>query len=311
MNLKEIEYIVKIAEECNVTRAAEKLYLTPSALNRQLLHLEREIGTQLFHRSRNGWTPTEAGKIYLDTAREMLRMKKETYHRLQDIVNSQKGTLSIGFPPERGTSMFTSVYPLFHRQYPDIVINVVEANVRRQQQLISRGEIDVGFVTLRDSQRTNDDYIPICTEELVLALPSDHPACKKAVSGSISPYPELSVNEVRYEPFALMYKESTVYECIDAIFRQAGFFPNVLFETARACTIMDMVAAKLCCGIIPNSDSLPHIDGVSLFSLPGHPSWDIMAVVRKGSYLTRPAKQFISLASEYWRGHCRISQPHL
>ena len=62
MNLKEIEYIVKIAEERNVTRAAEKLFITPSALNQQLLHLERDIGTPLFNRSRTGWTPTEAGE---------------------------------------------------------------------------------------------------------------------------------------------------------------------------------------------------------------------------------------------------------
>ena len=90
MNLKEIEYIVKIAEERNVTRAAKKLFLTPSALNQQLLHLEREIGTPLFFRSRTGWSPTEAGEVYLSAAREMLRLKRETYHRLQDITDAKK-----------------------------------------------------------------------------------------------------------------------------------------------------------------------------------------------------------------------------
>lgn len=54
MNLKEIEYILKIDEEKNVTRAAEKLFLTPSALNQQLLRLEQEIGAPLFNRIRNG-----------------------------------------------------------------------------------------------------------------------------------------------------------------------------------------------------------------------------------------------------------------
>ena len=65
MNLKEIEYIIKISEEKNITRAAEKLYITPSALNQQLLNLEKELETPLFFRSRTGFTPTEAGKIYL------------------------------------------------------------------------------------------------------------------------------------------------------------------------------------------------------------------------------------------------------
>ena len=66
MNLKEIEYILKIDEERNVTRAAEKLYLTPSALNQQLLRLEQEIGSPLFNRVRSGWTRTPAEDIYMD-----------------------------------------------------------------------------------------------------------------------------------------------------------------------------------------------------------------------------------------------------
>lgn len=52
MELKQLEYIVKIAEERNVTKAAEKMYITQSALNQQLLKLEKELGSQLFYRSR-------------------------------------------------------------------------------------------------------------------------------------------------------------------------------------------------------------------------------------------------------------------
>ena len=59
MDLRQIQYIVAIAEENNITRAAEKLYITQSALNQQLLKLEKELGVQLFHRSRTDWHPTE------------------------------------------------------------------------------------------------------------------------------------------------------------------------------------------------------------------------------------------------------------
>mgnify|MGYP006074750835 FL=1 len=75
MNLKEIEYIMKIAEEKNITRAAERLFITPSALNQQLHRLETELGVPLFYRNGNRWYPTQAGEIYLDSARELLRIK--------------------------------------------------------------------------------------------------------------------------------------------------------------------------------------------------------------------------------------------
>ena len=63
MDLKQIEYILKIAEEQNITHAAEKLFITQSALNQQLLKLEKELGTPLFYRSRTDWHPTPAKSI--------------------------------------------------------------------------------------------------------------------------------------------------------------------------------------------------------------------------------------------------------
>ncbi|MGL5436443.1 MAG: LysR family transcriptional regulator [Lachnospiraceae bacterium] len=306
MNLKNIEYIVKIAEERNVSKAAGKLFITPSALNQHLLHLEEDIGTPLFHRSRSGWTPTEAGEVYLSTAREMLHMRREAYKRLQDITASQKGTLTIGFPPERGSTMFTKVYPLFHQDYPDVTINVIEANVRKQQQLISQNVLDIGFMTLRETQKTDDEYIHICDEELVIVVPAEHPVCddyeNKKANGIAAgaKYPELDITTLRYEPFALMYRESTIFAAIDQVFRESGFVPNVLFQTVRAVTIIDMVASRLCCSIVPDSDSIPHPKEVAFFHMPDHPSWSIYASYKKNTYLSKQAKHFIELAMNYW-----------
>ena len=61
MDVKQLEYMVKIAEEQNISRAAEKLFITQSALNQQLLKLERQLGTPLFFRSRSQFRPTPAG----------------------------------------------------------------------------------------------------------------------------------------------------------------------------------------------------------------------------------------------------------
>lgn len=301
MNLKEVEYIVKIAEERNVTRAAEKLFITPSALNQQLIHLEKEIGTPLFFRARNGWTPTEAGEVYLTAARELLRIKRETYNRLQDIVTTKRGSLSIGILPERGASMFTEVYPAFHREYPDITINVCEVSVRNQQLMIARGELDIGFMTLRENQQTDDEYILINSEELILAVPAIHSLCQTAAVPGTGPYPDLDIRLLREEPFALMQKESTMRGVTDSIFRQAEFAPTVLFQTARAQTILDMVEARLCCGLVTANYIKPKYKNIAFFCLPDHPTWDIAVSYKKGSYLSKPARFFIQLATDYWK----------
>lgn len=300
MNLKDVEYVIKIADEQQLTRAAEKLFITPSALTQHLNHLEKEIGTSLFFRSRSGWTPTLAGEVYLKSAREMLRLQRETYKRLQDITTARKGFLSIGFPPERGVPMFTSIYPEFHQTYPNIVVNVWEVNVRQQQAMISNGELDIGFMSLCEKHQTEDVYIFINTEELILAVPAGHPLCVQARSVPGHEFPELDFTCLCFEPFAQMYRGSTVREFADSIFRLADFHPDILFETARVRTILDMVAAKMCCGLIPGVYANKPVEGVSFFSLPTHPTWNIMASYKRGSYLNQAAKYFIQLASDYW-----------
>lgn len=299
MNLKEIEYIVKIAEEKGLTRAAEKLFITPSALNQQLVRLEKEIGTPLFYRSRSGWTPTEAGEVYLSAAEEMIRIKKETYRHLQDIAAVKKGALSVGLPPERGSSIFTNVYPVFHRQYPNITVTVHEISVHRQQQMIARGELDIGFMTLTEDQQTDDEYIMISQEELLLAVPAIHPVCRQTAPAGNGCLPDLDISLIREEPFALMYKESTMRQVSEAVFRRAGFSPNVLFETSRTQTILDMVDSSMCCGIISASYMSPDYQNISFFRLPDHPAWNIKASYRKGGYLNRPARFFLEQAAKY------------
>ena len=106
MDLKQIEYILKIAEEQNITRAAEKLFITQSALNQQLLKLEKELGTPLFYRSRTNCRPTHAGEIYIEAGRRMLMLKKDTYDKIHDLSEQQKGCLTIGFTAGRGITMF-------------------------------------------------------------------------------------------------------------------------------------------------------------------------------------------------------------
>lgn len=293
MYLKELEYIVKLAEERNLTRAAEKLFITPSALTQQLMKLEEDIGTPLFLRSRSGWTLTEAGEIYLTSAREMLRMKHETYQKLQDIAQIKKGTLTIGFPPERGARMFSGIYPSFHRKYPDITIQIKELSVRRQQTMIANGQLDMGFMTLTDSQKTEDIYMKLHPEEILLAVPSDHPACRQM---NISEHADLSL--LKDTPFATIYKESTARRLMDDIFRQTDFTPDIIFESARFQTILDIVNQGLCCGLVSSYYTGLSYSNVSFFHLAEHPQWQLCASYKRGSYLSEAARYIISLASE-------------
>ena len=164
MDTKQIEYILKIAEENNITKAAEKLFITQSALNQQLLKLEKELGTPLFHRSRTNWRLTEAGEIYIEGAKAALQIKNTTYNRIYDVVSARKGHLTIGLTPGRGLRMFTSIYPELHRSFPNLDVRPIEMRVRAQQDAIAKGDIDVGLMTLTQKDQTSDTYYPLKQE---------------------------------------------------------------------------------------------------------------------------------------------------
>ena len=299
MDIKQIEYIVKIADEHSITHAAEKLFLTQSALNQQLLRLEKDLGAQLFYRSKSDWRPTPVGEVYLAGAREMLRIKKRTYNIISDMTASKRGRLSIGFTPGRGSEMFTHVYPRFHQAYPETILEPHELSVHRQQELIARGDLDIGFQTLSLRQRTGDEYILLGSEELVLAIPSGHPLAAQAAPAG-EPLTVLDISLLQYEPFVLMYQESTTRAIINEIFRQSGFVPNVLFETSSNQTIISMIQSRLCCGVVPWHYVKNRPEGVSCFAFASHPTWDIVASYQKNTYLSDSANYFIELVREFW-----------
>lgn len=299
MDTKQIEYILKIADEHGITRAAEKLYLTQSALNQQLLKLEKELGAQLFQRSKSDWSPTPIGEVYLQNAREILRIKHTTYNMISDMVETKKGHLSIGFTPGRGIDMFTNVYPEFHRQFPEVIVEPREASVRSQQSMIARGDLDIGFQTLSEQQKTNDEYITLCREEIFLVVPDIHPLASLAAPPK-EPFAVIDISLFQYEPFVLMYRESTIRALLDDVFRKSGFVPNILFETASSSTILSMVQSRQSCGVLPYYYLKNNPPGITCFSFASHPTWDIAVSYRRNSYLSNAAKAFIQLAKKFF-----------
>lgn len=308
MDLKQIEYIVQIAKENNITRAAEKLFITQSALNQQLLKLERELGTPLFYRSRTNWRMTSAGEVYIKNALEILQIRKETYDIINDIVETRRGHLSVGLTPGRGIPMFTKIYSSFYTEYPNIEVTPMEMSVKQQLKLIVQGELDIGFLTVSESNHANIRYINICDEHLVLAVPAAHPLARYAPA---MPFPVSDLSNFKNDSFVLIYRESSLRPLIDGLFSAAGFEPKVLFETASNSAIITIIKSGMCCGIVPYYYVKEQIDGIACFYLPGYPKWSIVACVRNESYLSQAGKRFIELASDYWNAELKqVSRTH-
>lgn len=299
MDLHLIENIVSIADERSITRAAEKRYVTQSALNQQLQKLEEELGTPLFVRARGNWTPTLAGEAYLEAARQMLLLKKDAYHRISDCAVKARRSLSVGLIPERGIDMFVAVYPAFHRQFPLVQIEPRECAVADMQRMIHAGDLDLGLATLTPEQRDDGIYHLLAEEEILLAVPPGHPL---SGAGSLDPSeaPETKLLRFADTPFVRIYQRSTLFQLTQALFEQAGFEPQVLFSTASNLSKYRIVALGLGCALLPRTYAIAG-DGVRYFRLPQHPCWQVTLCSRRGGWLGQAERAYIELCRDYWR----------
>lgn len=299
MDTRQMEYIIQISEERSITKAAEKLFITQSALNQQLQKLEKELGIALFIRTRSDWQLTPAGEIYVNTARQILNLKKDAYSQIQDLKESGNRRISLGLIPERGVNMFTAIYPEFHKKFPDIRIDPVECNVRTMQNLITRNELDLGLITLAPAQKDENTYIHMEDEEIFLAVPSCHPL---AVSGSeqADTAPEISLSRFSQDPFILITRRSTMFQLEESLFAAAGFEPQVLFSTSSNVSKYRMVLAEVGCALLPGFFAKPD-PGLRYFRLEGKPAWEVTMCCRKGAYLSQAEQYFLELCRDYWK----------
>lgn len=300
MNTYQMEYILKIAETGSITKAADELYITQSALDQQLLKLEKELGAKLFVRSKQRLVPTDAGRVYVEYAKRMLALKKEAYAIISDIAQGVAGTLSVGLTPERGMDMFTNVYPQFYELYPAVNVIPREIRVKSQLEMLRSGELDIGFVTMPKGEMRDASlkYERISSERFVLAIPKDHVVAVAARDEGLTRIPTARLEECS---FAVMFDGSTQHIALTPLFKQAGFKPRVVLKTASNRTLAKMVEHGICCSIFPEYYMKPH-ESVAFFDIEADILWELSACHAQGKYMTRAAREFIRMATAFWQG---------
>lgn len=300
MDLRQIENILKIAQEENITRAAEKLYISQPALNQQLLNLEKELGTKLFYRSRNNWKLTEAGEIYIEAGKKLLDIKKDAYARISDLAQTKREQLAVGVTPGTGGRMMAWVFKKFHRAYPEIRIHVFQSGSRQIQKDIVSGTLDVGIRTVGESWSSKEVAEELRSAELVLVMSKDNPMRKESY---LEPdgTEVIDIREFQDEYFVFGDKSGVNHTILIDIFEKAGFSPKIYSQSGGFPLNMSMVEENLCCSIIEEYHTKELPEGVISFRLSCHPTLKVVAVHRQGKYLSQAAKDFIEMAKEYWR----------
>lgn len=307
MDLRQIENIIAIEQEQSISKAAQKLYITQSALNQQLLKIEKELGVPLFERKKHSMIPTYAGKIYLDAARQILDIKRKSYDWIYDIAEETAGEIAIAYTPERGAQMFSRIYPFFHSRYPKITFKTIEGRAKTMDHHIQQQDIKLAFSLYYSEEDKNPQltYLDLCSESIILALPKSHPCAALAGERSWETFPAIDIQLLKEDNWILSSKDTRIREITDRVFSQNNIKPNVLLESTSTSTIVNLVKSQIAVAFIPQSYAEPDGDMV-YFTVPPIVSWMRCVIMLKNTYLTRPERYLIRLAKLYMTGNLPV-----
>src|SRR5574343_416429 len=186
MDLKQLEYFVRVAELGSFTRAAHALDVAQPALSRQVRLLEVELRQNLLVRNGRGATPTEAGKLLLDHRRGILHQIARAREELGRVRGGLAGRVAIGLPPSLARALAVPLTKAFRHNLPEASLSISEGLSAALQEGLLNGRLDLA-VLYNPTPQTGIDIVPPGEEELVAEGMGSALLSHNAVSSSIRP----------------------------------------------------------------------------------------------------------------------------
>lgn len=212
MNLNQLAIFHAVAREGNLTRAADVLCISQPAVSKQLLALEKSLGTALFHRLSKGVQLTEAGQLLLEYSTRLFALETEAERALAELRELQRGRLVIGASTTIGTYLLPDLLGAFRYLHPGIELQLEIGNTQTIQQALRANKLDLalteGILEGKEWQADSfyhDEIIAIAAPGSPLARPST-----------------LTIEQLAGEPILLREAGSGTRAVVERAFRERG-----------------------------------------------------------------------------------------
>ncbi|WP_053363347.1 LysR family transcriptional regulator [Bacillus sp. FJAT-27251] len=284
MELKDLHYFYEVVNYRGFTKAAAHTFVSQPTLSKSIKKLEAELGVELFERSTRKLELTDAGEIVYSQAIKILSATDELRILLDDLRNLPTGTIKIGIPPLIGTLFFPSIAKSFGEQYPEVSLKLIELGAKRIEHLVEEGEVDAGIVVL-PTEKGKFNTSPFRKEDFMLYTSACHPFVKKEV---------IALEELKAERFILFNREFALHHLIIKRCQQAGFVPNIAYESSQWDLIAELVTARLGITLLPKS-IYEKMDKNAVAAIPLHdpPIWELGIITKKDRYQSHAVKALI------------------
>jgi len=236
MELRQLEYLVAVAEEASFTRAAQRVHISQSGVSAQVRQLERELGAELFDRSGRNATPTQAGKAALVHARAVLAAAAAIRQAVDDVTGLLSGQLTVGMVTACTITGLFDALDAFHRAHPGVTLTVVEGSAAELADRARAGVLDLALIGVAGALPEGLDGFPIVSEGLVAAVPPSHPLADRTA---------VALSDLSAFPLICMPPGAGIRAAFDQSCRALNVTPVVALEASAAATLGDLAARGL------------------------------------------------------------------
>ena len=247
MDLRQLDYVVAVAEELNFTRAAARCHIVQSGLSFQIAKLEREVGATLFERSSRSVRLTAAGEALLPRARSALDEVARARAEIAAMSGEVRGTLRLGvIPVDHGSIDLPTVLQTYHRRYPQVGVIVSDTGSLAMVSMIQSGDLDVAILGLSPEQLPESLATRLLrVEPLVAVVGEDHPAGRRERIGLA----ELAATA----EFIECHHDSGLRTQVDLAFVRARTTRRITFELGNLLDVARMASLGLGVAVVPTS----------------------------------------------------------
>lgn len=242
MELRQLQYFVKVAKKQHVTQASEELHVAQSAVSRQIHQLEQELGIALFAQKGRNLQLTPVGKLFLGKVEGLLAELERAVQEVKEFLDPELGEIRIGFPHTLGISLLPTVVAEFRKEHPGVKFRLRQGTYNSLIRDLINGEIDLSFVSPFPEIHDLVTGELLLTEELYAVLPVHHPL---AACG------EIRLEQLRHDSFVMFSEAYSLRGIVLEACKKAGFVPQIGFEGEETDTIRGLVAAGMGVGLLP------------------------------------------------------------
>lgn len=262
MDLRQLEVIRAIAEAGSFTAAGEKLHVSQSAISRQVLLLEEELGEPVFHRVGRRVRITPAGDALLQLSHRIFQDLQDTIAGISDRQESLKGTLRLVGGMTVCLYVFPALLTEIRRVHPALDLKISAGSTERCITQLRAGTADLGMLTL-PIEVPDLVSVPVLKEELLLVGHARHPLARQR---------KIDAADLADQPFVLFESGSNTRRVVDELFVKEAIQPRIVMETENVEILKAMVKTGLGITIIPYHAVAADLRSRRLFSrrITGH-----------------------------------------